>query len=152
MLGLSSFKKRVGPSIALQAGATPQVPLPIAKSSNADQSTLQRIVTGFFGAGNPVTNSSAQVTVPGKAALYRYYEADVFTPGAEGYVFESPFELTPVTPIWGGAFLRTPNTFKPLQPIPADSVATLNINGVGGVVSGQLVQQPLMSSNESGAL
>jgi hypothetical protein len=59
-----------------------------------------------------------------------YHEGDLFTPGTGNYVFENGFEL-PIQTIWGQAFLRTPNTFNPLQPRPIYAPQNILKNGIG---------------------
>lgn len=106
-----------------------------------------RIFAGLFGTANPRTNSSAEVAVPGRKALYHYHEGDLFTPGTENYVFDYPFEF-PLQTIWGRAFMRKPNTFDPFQPPQVQSNANILINGIGGLVAGQFAMQPLETEGE----
>lgn len=117
-------------------------PQPVVKSGAAS-----RIFAGIFGvANNPAANLSAEVDTT-NATLYRYHEGDLFTPGAQNYVFEYPFEF-PLQTIWGIGFLRTPNTFSPYQPMQKYSNPNVVINGVGGLQAGQIVHQPLESTGQ----
>lgn len=110
---------------------------------------LSRIMHGVFGVSNdPRMNLSAEVTpYPGKQGLYHYHEGDLFTPGAENYVFEYPFEY-PLQTIWGHAFLRGANSFNPQQPPQIYSQANVRLNGLGGLQAGQFAFQPLETDGE----
>lgn len=76
-------------------------------------------------------------------SIARFFEGDLFTPGAQNYVYEPVFERTPLQTIWGAGFLRTPNTFSPIQSPQVWSQPNVFTNGIGGLVAGQLVLQPL---------
>ena len=123
-------------------GAVGVQPARQVPTTNTQSGGMNRILAGLFGVSNPRTNSSAQVAVPGKKALYHYHEGDLFTPGTENYVFDYPFEF-PLQTIWGIAFLRRPNVFNPLQPNQVYSNPNVVINGIGGLIAGQLVTQPI---------
>ena len=84
----------------------------------------------------------------GVDSIYYHFEGDLFTPGAENYVFESRFERTALQTIWGNAFLRTPNTFSPVQPPQVFSPPHVVTSGIGGVVAGQMALQPLEFESE----
>jgi hypothetical protein len=50
--------------------------------------------------------------------------------------------------VWGRGFLRTPNTFSPRQPAQLYTVASTALYGIGGVVAGQIITQPLSENQE----
>lgn len=122
-------------------------PAAIAPQMNTISGALARISFGLFGTSDPNANSSAEVVVPGRSALYHYHEGDLFTPGTGNYVFEYPFEF-PVQTIWGMGFLRKPNTFNPQQPPQMQAVPNVTINGIGGLIAGQFAMQPLESDGQ----
>lgn len=115
---------------------------------------MAAIVAGLFGTATPQNQLSSQVKGDkgelGKwtQSLYHYHEGDLFTPGTQNYVFDYPFEL-PMMTIWGNAFLRQPNTFNPLQPPQMMSQPNVMLNGIGGLVAGQMAFQPLESTPDA---
>lgn len=116
-------------------------------TQNTVTRTLSRIMAGVFGSPNPASyTASAQVAEPAKGAFYQFHEGDLFTPGAMLYAFQPTTELTPLNTTWGRAFLRTPNTFSVYQHPQLATEATVKINGIGGLVAGQLIHQPLEST------
>lgn len=104
---------------------------------------LVRIMTGVFGSGSPFAGV-AQVDPNPSASIYNYHEGDLFTPGSQNYVFESIFEL-PLVTLWGSAFLRTPNTFNPLQPPQLFAQPNVFTNGIGGLQAGDIELQGLIN-------
>jgi hypothetical protein len=106
---------------------------------------LMRIMQGVFGVGSPSTQLSSPAEVGGNAAkgIYHYHEGDIFEPGTGNWVFEPAYE-TPLMTIWGHAFLRQPNTFKPLQPPQIYSNPNVVVSGIGGLVAGTMAFQPLI--------
>lgn len=109
---------------------------------------ISRIFGGLFGGTpNPAANLSAEVAVPNNKGFYLYHEGDLFTPGAQNYVFEPTREL-PMQTLWGGAFIRRPNTFSVRQPQQPYSNPTITYVGVGGLVAGQIAFQPLETEGE----
>jgi len=102
-----------------------------------------RILMGEFGVGSPVGNMSAYVNPDGYPGLYFYHEGDLFTPGAQNWVFEPTTEL-PVVTIWGNAFLRRPNTFNPVQPPQVWSGPNVQNSGIGGLQAGTIELEPLL--------
>ncbi len=108
-----------------------------------------RIQQGAFGIGQPIF----PVTVTdgsGFEGIYSYHQGDLFTPGAQNYVFESNFEL-PLQTLWGHGFLPIPQYFNPLQPPQVVANQTLYTNGYGGLQAGQMALQPLIESEFTGA-
>lgn len=97
---------------------------------------------GSFGSGSP-ESPYAFVNPYAAASIYSYHEGDIFLPGAQNFVFEPNFEL-PIVAIWGNAFLRTPNTFKPLQPPQIYANPTVRHNGIGGLQAGTVELEPLL--------
>lgn len=128
------------------AGVRPAQPPPSATRTQK-VGAIGRIMNGLFGMGDPRDNASAQVAVPPKQAFYHYTEGDLFTPGTGNYVFELTTEL-PLQTVWGSAFLRRPNTFNPEQPPQVYARPTVVVNGLGGLVAGQLATQGLESDGE----
>jgi len=107
-----------------------------------------RIRLGAFGNGSPLF-SMVDVDPNSGTGIYDYHEGAVFSPGAENFVFEPNFEL-PIQGIWGKGFLRTPNTFNPLQNAQVWSNPNIVTNGLGGLEAGQMILQPLLFGNEQG--
>ena len=108
---------------------------------------LSRVMSGLFGGiPNPAENASAEVQVP-SGHLYRFHEGDLFTPGTQNFVFESPWEL-PLFTLWGNGTIRTANTFNPIQPPQVYSEANVVINGLGGLMAGSIAHQPLESDGQ----
>lgn len=115
----------------------------------------QQVVSGLarvlqaFGIGTPATGqSSSPQKVEGAGMPYAFYEGDIFQPGAENWVFEPQVE-GPLMTIWGHAFLRNPNTFRPEQPPQIYSNPSITNTGVGGLVAGQIAFQPITEPTES---
>ena len=103
-----------------------------------------RIALGEFGVGSPVPgNSSAYVNPNVAPALYFYHEGDIFTPGAQNWVFEPTHEL-PLVTLWGNAFLRRPNVFNPIQPPQVWAHPTVQNSGIGGLQAGTMELYPLL--------
>ena len=108
-----------------------------------------RIRLGLFGNGSPATSAVNEVqSNANSSGIYSYYEGDIFTPGAEAFVFVPNFEL-PLVTVWGMGFIRNPNTFSPRQPTQLLSNPNVVTNGLGGQMAGQIIQQPLLA-NEGG--
>jgi hypothetical protein len=154
-MAFSSFKKRVPSQPIVTAdlsaphGQTGLRPGPRIPTTQIKTGALSRIMQGIFGMANPAAwTSSAEVATPGKGAFYQYYEGDLFTPGTQNYVFEPTTELTPIFPNWGNAFLRLPNTFNPEQPPQIYSNPNVVINGIGGLVAGQMALQGTESDGD----
>jgi hypothetical protein len=93
--------------------------------------------------GSPV---SADQLVGGtfQPGIYYFHEGDLFTPGTGNFVFVNGFEL-PLVTMWGKGFLRTPNTFNPLQPRPLVAPQTVTASGLGGLQAGQFQLDPLQA-------
>lgn len=110
---------------------------------------ISRILAGAFGTrNNPATNLSAEVSQPFKGEPYQYAEGDLFTPGAQNWIFEYPFEY-PLQTLWGNAFIRRPNTFSVNQPNQPYQNPYITQVGVGGLVAGQLASQPLLTDESN---
>jgi hypothetical protein len=105
-------------------------------------------------------------------SIYRHHEGYLFTPGAENYVFEWPFEFPVMSP-WGGGggaqgqyvdgipftslqhatmghFMGNPvnDAFNPLQPPQVFSNPTTVTNGLGGLQAGGLASYPLLDDGQ----
>jgi len=104
---------------------------------------IVRIAQGDFGNGSPWAGLAA-VDPRASAAIYNYHEGDLFTPGSGNYVFEPIFEL-PLITVWGRAFLRMPRVFNPIQPPQVWVQSTVNPNGIGGIVAGDMELQGLIN-------
>jgi hypothetical protein len=102
-----------------------------------------RIRYGEFGVGSPI-GAFAEVDPNAAASIYSYHEGDLFTPGAQNFVFEPNFEL-PIITIWGNAFLRRANTFNPIQPQQVYAHQNVTNNGMGGLLAGDLELQGLIN-------
>ena len=127
-------KPRVGPSFAI-TGA------------------FSRIAAGVFGKGSPVGGMTGQEvgqTAAHRAGYYQFYEGDYWSPGTANWVLDPVYD-GPLHTVWGSAFLRTPNTFNPLQRPQVYAPPTTLLYGPGGQVPGQLFTQPLSSDSESAA-
>jgi hypothetical protein len=114
----------------------PRMPSEIISGANV------RIAQGVFGQGDPrygFSQVDPRASAPG---LYYYHEGDLFAPGTGNWVFETTHEL-PLVTIWGNAFLRRPNTFKPLQPPQVMANPTVRPGGVGGLQAGTVELEPL---------
>jgi hypothetical protein len=122
------------------------LPAPPSTTKFSASGAMALLKAGLFGVSTPQNQLSSQIGLaPGHGAgVYAYHEGDLFTPGTQNYVFDYPWEL-PMGTIWGHAFLRTPNTFDPLQPPQQYSYANVRLNGIGGLVAGQMALQPLES-------
>lgn len=145
-----ALRKRVAsqPVAQAQYGVVPTLPAvpPPSATKTTISTALSRIMQGIFGASNPQSfSASNQVAIPAKGSFYNFHEGDVFTPGTQNYVFEPTTELTPLNTTWGMGFLRVPNTFSVRQPTPLEANPTIEQNGIGGLVPGQWVTQPLES-------
>ena len=106
------------------------------------------VFEGLFGSGNPTPDLARDrqiLAMQSKKPFYVYHEGDLFTPGTQNFVFEPTTELTPLTTIWGNAFLRRPNTFRATQPPQIYADPYKFINGIGGLQAGQVALQPLAS-------
>jgi hypothetical protein len=121
--------------------------VPATRKRIADQpvytSGLFRILQGAFGLGSVESQLSSPAAVGGQRGFYHFHEGDIFEPGTGNYVLDPTFE-TPLMTTWGHAFLRTPNTFNPLQPPQIYSNANVTVGGIGGPIAGQMALQPLL--------
>lgn len=115
-------------------------------------SVFKSVFAGLFGTGNPnkdVIRDQQSIT-PGQPTrksqpFYQYHEGDLFTPGTQNFVFEPTTELTPLTTIWGNAFLSKPNAWPTSQPPQVWADYNKYVNGIGGLIAGQYALQPLES-------
>lgn len=106
---------------------------------------LARIAAGVWGLGNPRSGlAMEQVSLdPEKSSgFYHVFEGDLFTPGTGNWVVE-PTHDGPVNMRWGHGFLRNPNTFNPIQSPQVYSAPASQIYGIGGLIAGQIITQPL---------
>jgi hypothetical protein len=106
-----------------------------------------RIRMGVFGESN-LAYAFADVDPTSSNGIYHYHEGAVFTPGAENFVFEPQFEL-PIQTVWGFGFIRNPNTFNPFQPPQVYANPQTMLQGIGGLMAGQMALQPLILNEGS---
>lgn len=110
---------------------------------------MSAILAGMFGSSQAQPNAqlSSPTQVIGdtlkEGGFYHLHETQIFTPGAMNWALD-PFQETPVQPIWGNAFLRTPNTFSPYQRPQVIINQQVPVRGVGGLVAGQMINEPLI--------
>lgn len=149
------FKPRAGgiptiPADLSAAHGTTGVRLQPQLPQGPPSGALSRIFAAAFGAKNsPAANLSAEVAPPDKHQLYQYYEGDLFTPGAQNWVFEYPYEY-PLQTLWGRGFIRQPNTFSVRQAAQPYQNPYITQTGVGGLVAGQWATQPLLTEDSPG--
>jgi hypothetical protein len=106
-----------------------------------------RIQAGLFGTGAPTPGIALDfdpARSENAASIYSYHPGDIFTPGAESWVFEPNFEL-PLQTIWGNAFLRRANTFNPRQAPQIWAQPNVVNNGLGGLTAGEMELQGLIN-------
>ncbi len=77
-------------------------------------------------------------TTPG---VYRGHPGDVFLPGAGNWVFEPRFGLPPIQLI--GAAIYAGRAPSPVQRQIIRTVHATTTAGLGGLVAGQMITQPL---------
>jgi hypothetical protein len=136
----------------VQAERLLDTPLPAKTPAerNVLSGAMSRILAGLFGPSDPKANSSAEVVQP-KKSLFQFHEGDLFTPGTGNYALD-PFQELPLQTIWGHAFLRKPDPWHPIGPVPVAFVppgtSYVRINGIGGLVAGQMAMQPLESNGD----
>lgn len=112
-----------------------------------------KVFEGLFGrydAQPDLSRDAAAIASQGKKPFYHYHEGDLLTPGTQNFVFEPTTELTPLTTIWGNAFLSRPNAFPLTSPPQIYSDYQKYLNGIGGLVAGQIATQPLASNTQAG--
>lgn len=85
---------------------------------------------------------------------YLFHEADIFTPGAYNWVFETKVE-DPVVSVWGAGggnqgMIRKANTFKIHQAPQVYVNQTWATIGLGGIQAGQMLGQPLLNQSTQG--
>lgn len=102
---------------------------------------LTGILAGVFGIATPGNQLSSEVSQP--RGLYHFHEGDLFTPGTGNWAMD-PSHQTPLFTQWGRAFLSGINVFCPVQPPQVYSHIAIPVAGIGGLVAGQIVSQPLL--------
>lgn len=132
-------------------GETPTLPDEHQPFGTTVVSAMKSIARGIFGIAEPRPVDPVPTMDAQPASPYAWHQGDVFNPGTGQYVFESEFE-TPLQSIWGGggaaqAFLRVPNTFAAIQQPQVWSNPNVRVNGIGGLVAGTMVLQPLESED-----
>lgn len=119
---------------------------PHVLASNTVSPGLARILAGAFGVGNPSQGQSSspnEVFNQFPGSPYRMHEGDIFEPGTGNWVLD-PYQEVPVNTTWGHGFMVRPNTW-PAYPVGVQVYNPSNAvpNGIGGLVAGQYVSQPL---------
>lgn len=120
-------------------------------SAHSGTGGISRILAGVFGAGGPTPYNQLDVDPRSVAPmLYAYHEGDVFTPGAENFVFE-PMQELPLKGWWGAGSDANQGTPYPVNAWPVFasvapnwSLPTVTRDGYGGLQAGAFVQQPLL--------
>jgi len=102
---------------------------------------MRAILNGLFGSGSPAAGLAQEAAVR-QGPVYHFHIGDLFTPGTGNYVLDPKYE-TPLNTIWGFGFLRVPNTFRPVEEAPLVAGIAVPVSGIGGVVAGQIITQPL---------
>lgn len=127
---------------------------PRANAQNPETGALSRIVAGAFGRGAPTGYVFADVDPSSIApSMALYHEGDLFTPGAENFVYEPTHEL-PVHAIWGGGsgvnqgLLFPVNAWPVYQPPQVWADLRIPTAGYGGLQAGAFVGQPLLDDSE----
>jgi hypothetical protein len=114
---------------------------------------LMRVAAGAFGLGNPSRGLAMQEVGSARdkeGGPWNLFEGDLFTPGTGNWVVD-PSHETPLMTDWGRAFLRRPNAIMALQEPQVFAHQMSPLFGLGGVVPGQLITQPLSMNQETGA-
>lgn len=118
---------------------------------------FKSVFAGLFGGANPNLDIARdqQSVAQGqpfkkRQPFYQYHMGDLFTPGTQNFVFEPTTELTPLTTIWGNAFLSKPNAWPVTQPSQQWAPYNKYVNGIGGLIAGQYALQPLASIQTGG--
>lgn len=114
---------------------------------------LLRVMAGAFGLGDPRRGLATQEVASARdkeGGPYNLAEGDVFLPGT-GNFYIDPTHETPLFTVWGHAFLRRPNSIMAFQPPQMFSHQMSSLYGIGGVVAGQIINQPLSVNQETGA-
>lgn len=77
--------------------------------------------------------------------LYHFHEGDVFFPGAPSFVYETPFERTPINTLWGtGIIVLGQHQLMPFPESPMPMNPNIFTNGIGGLQAGEIYMQPLL--------
>lgn len=114
---------------------------------------LRRIAQGIWGLGNPIFGLHMQNVGSARdkeGGPYYHFQTALFTPGTGNWAID-PTHETPVATDWGHGFLRVPNTFACVGPAQVFSHQASMFWGVGGVIPGQLWNQPLSHNQETGS-
>jgi hypothetical protein len=114
---------------------------------------LSRILSGVFGMGSPAFGLGMQNVgqdAQKASGYYRFYEGDIWTPGTGNWVVD-PTHDGPLNTVWGHAFLRVPNTFRPYQRPQVYAPPASYLYGIGGQIAGQIVFQPLSENTDTGS-
>ncbi len=109
-----------------------------------------QILQGIFGVGGPTAYAFADVSLASNMSpVALYHEGDLFTPGAQNFVFESVFEFYP-RDLKGNGFYRRANTFSPRQSAQAFTLANTVKSGLGGLQAGQFHMTQLSETEGGG--
>jgi len=109
------------------------------------------VVTDELKLGSPANENQQILGADGQ--MFVHHPGDVFLPGAGNWVYEPTTERVPLQTIWGNGFLvHWACYFKPLQPPQVYASQTVVQNGLGGLMAGQYVGQPLLYDSGVNAL
>jgi hypothetical protein len=95
----------------------------------------------------PTHPSTRPRTSGGSGGIYGYHTGDVFDPGAQNQVFEPQFALPILQLIGSGIYAG--HTPRPVNPQVVFATGARTIAGLGGIISGQLITQPLNVPSEA---
>ena len=103
---------------------------------------LAQIQAGVWGVPSPAQAEFIQ-QLSAIQGFYRFHEGDIFLPGPPAFAMD-PSHDGPLMTVWGHAFLVRANAFRPIAYGQVAYTAPVQpLIGVGGLISGQLVTQPL---------
>lgn len=140
------MRRQPAPPIQSEIAGVPYQPMMLVAA-------LRRIAQGVWGLGTPIFGLCAQQVQSARdkeGGPYHFYQTDLFTPGTGNWAMD-PSHETPVATDWGHGFLRRPNTFMCVGPSQVFAHQAAPMIGVGGVVPGQLWNQPLSNNQETGS-
>lgn len=111
---------------------------------------LSQITGGIWGTPDPLQADVIE-QMSAVMGVYQYHQGDIFLPGPAAFALD-PSHDTPLTTVWGHAFLVRANAFRPFsaagfigQTLPVQPLV-----GVGGPISGQMAFQPLQVRQADG--
>lgn len=114
--------------------------LPIHRKRIPSEPVLGGVVPNGYGTYDDSIPLGAQT------GLYHFHEGDIFFPGAPSFVYESPFERTPIFTLWGagGILVQAQHMVMPYEGAPTVYYPNVVQNGIGGLQAGDMMMQPLL--------